>query len=698
MEDHVLSVSSAVSFGFTFTNASVSCPHLNGSLSRQRPVFLQAASCSGPTRTVRQDPGNVDAANQLAVLEAHAQQVDAKLQVLCKRNDELREQRDAARQDAQNIAAELKRVREEARTNADRNAEERMQLVATLAHREKHLAAMQDQSHADLKGSMTVRQGISSKEISAIDESAVAGGDSGPLARVKAELETVSRKLEERRAAVVSGEIRARQLEYRVQELQNKLARAESLIREHDAAALDLENQLSVAERQLREYKIAEEEAKHRLATLSNRVETLERGANEAAMQLEAKDWRIEDLTAQVADLKQVAQQARQAAEGARVEVSKAVNRSNVLSAEREHEVEDGLRMLQTVKRELDVLKTTAAEKEEIMAGLRAELKSLRDSGEAAKKSRGEAKALQVEVERLKMALAESQKTCNLTEENMRKQSSDMERRLTAAQAAGASASAEAERLRADVAAAHASEKAAQRDLRAARAELLALQNKLQSMPTPEEVEAALGQQREQLHAAHAAALEGFADARQEEQTALEARVAAVVKEAEAAAKAREETERALKAAQDKSETMESRLAEVHAQLKTVRQELKAERKEAKATKHAANKLKEERLALMESMEQLQGALKNQEERNAAFTNDLQAMLLQRETELAEANARMKATEDLLERLAAARRQGAAAVGQGEKENGSASPTKSAKNRAQKAPLAMLRTNSFGLR
>jgi len=417
---------------------------------------------------------------QVSALEAHAREVEAKMRALCQKNDDLRTRRDADSLRASQMECQVESLKSKLDTQTSEfskerhaMAEERLQLEATVAHREKKLLALEAETKAKVAQAIAeaeerVAKAEAQEEILKAEAQAAVAAAAAAQAEIETansskaaalkEAETASRQLEERRAAVKAGDIRATQLETRLAALQKQLAFAQKEVEDQDAVALDLENQLSATENELKCLQPLAETSFARVLELESRVAELEAGAQDAASDLESKEWRNDDLLCQVNDLRDALRESQSETDAARATVEATRERLADLAAQRTGDIEDGLKTLRKLEEEVSALKKTAANKELAARAAQEELAVLRSSNISAVGNDDNRAALISEVARLRAKVSQLQ--CDLTKrktaaaadkavvEEMEKRLVEAEGRVAAAQAARATAAAEVGRLR----------------------------------------------------------------------------------------------------------------------------------------------------------------------------------------------------------------------------------------------------------
>lgn len=123
-------------------------------------------------------------------------------------------------------------------------------------------------------------------------------------AELTADLEAAQRRAEERAAAIKAGDLRCAGLEAQLAALQKKLQSTEATLQAYDGVILDLENQLSAAENSLAATALQLASSVARGEALDAELVEAQRVAREKASDLQAREWRIDDLTVQLADLR----------------------------------------------------------------------------------------------------------------------------------------------------------------------------------------------------------------------------------------------------------------------------------------------------------------------------------------------------------------------------------------------------------
>jgi chromosome segregation ATPase len=213
---------------------------------------------------------------QVEKLESYATEVHSKLQALCHRNDVLRSQRDGAQEDA----ARYQKLLKESITTAESKelgwCRERAELCSKLAN----LQAELDHKESIYRES-TGKQEAEDKKVAAERQ----------------------RLQESHEAAMKAAGIRISQLEVQVKKLA-KSVDSEKKENEHlNAVILDLENQLSAVENALSRKEVEQNERNTQISKLQLEKSELEEKLRHALSDIEAREWIIEDLKAQVRDL-----------------------------------------------------------------------------------------------------------------------------------------------------------------------------------------------------------------------------------------------------------------------------------------------------------------------------------------------------------------------------------------------------------
>ena len=575
--------------------------------------------------------------------------------------------------------------------------EELLQMTANLAHREKKLHAVQAEAQQQIHRAITEAEGrvvVGAASTEEVEKAKAA------TAVAQAETEKVKRQLEERRAAVKAGDIRAAQLESRVISLQKKLSLAENASQGQDGVTLDLENQLSATENELRMLKTTSEDAISYAASLEARVVELEASNDELASASISKDWRIEDLVLQVNDLREAMKDAQTEADSARAAMEATRGYLADLAAQRTEDIESSLKMLRSLEEEVSAVKSAASRKEMALKAAEEELVVLRsgkagsDNGAAALAT--ELAAMRSKAVQLEAALTKSQ-TIGASEkavvEEMERRVVEAEGRVAAAQAARATATAELSTLRAalderdstivslmqviDEIGASETEMAAQmeekiQNLEAAVADsvsdlqskewriddLVAQIKELRDV-SAEDMEMAL-QERSAAEQVHQAALV-------EQREILEAQRQATIEKMKgerqvATEKMNEERLSEVKLAEVKLSELQQAVDEAEERVEQLQQDLVAAKDLGKKRSVEVRQLTEERAILMKTVHELQHAFKENEDEHVDAVARLQAT----EMELSVAQGKIAATEKLISKLAATKM-----THHGGKENGS---------------------------
>jgi chromosome segregation ATPase len=662
-------------------------------------------------------------------LEAHAREVEAKMQALCQKNDDLRTQRDTALLDVSQMEYQVKSLKYKLDTQASEfskekhaMAEERLQLEATLAHREKKLLALESETKAKVDQAIAeaeervakaeAREDMLKAEAqvavaaAAAAQAEIEAANSSKAAALR-EAETANRQLEERRAAVKAGDIRAAQLETRVAALQKQLAFAQKEVKDQDSVALDLENQLSATENELKCLKPLAETSFARVLELENRVAELEAGAQDAASELESKEWRNDDLVCQVNDLCDALRESQSETDAARATVEATRERLADLAAQRTGDIEDGLKTLRKLEEEVSALKSTAARKELAARAAQEELAVLRSSNISAVGNDDKSAALTSEVAHLRAKLSQLQS--NLTKrktaaaadkavvDEMERRLVDAEGRVAAAQAARATATAEVGRLRSAIQIKDAEisslrseiEIAVQANagLREAAVHADVLKTNMKELEealveSASEVEAKnwriddlLDQVNDLKEAARDA--QGEATIAEEQRLAAEQghqRDLALQRDTLQAEKEiavnclKEESLQEVQELKNSASQLEKRVHTAEASITALKEKLRTAQNSSKKRDSEVQRLTEERSALMSSVQDLQDTLKSQEESHIETAKRLQNT----QAELKSAQSKISATESLIEKLAVMKGAGQdkAKVAAGGKENG----------------------------
>lgn len=213
---------------------------------------------------------------QVEKLESYAADVHSKLQELCNRNDTLRIQRDGAKEDAARYQRLLKEYIAASKNKKEGWRKERAELCSKISK----LQTMLDDGGNDFQ------QLVRKQE----EESR----------RVVAEKEQLQ---EGHLAALKAAEIRTSQLELQVKKLQQSLASEKQESAHLNSVILDLENQLSATENSLSRKEEEQNKMKKRIEILDLVKAELESKLKNAMLDIEARDWRIDDLKMQIGDL-----------------------------------------------------------------------------------------------------------------------------------------------------------------------------------------------------------------------------------------------------------------------------------------------------------------------------------------------------------------------------------------------------------
>ncbi|KAH7619335.1 hypothetical protein NADE_006179 [Nannochloris sp. 'desiccata'] len=680
-------------------------------------------------RELNQSKSAVATVAQVSALEAHAREVEAKMQALCEKNDDLRTQRDSALLEASQMKCQNKSLKSKLDAQSSEfskekvaMAEERLQLEATLAHREKKLLALEAENKAKvaqaiIEAEERMAKAEAQEDMLKSDAQAAVAAEAAAQAKIEAansskaaalkEAEAAKRQLEERRAAVKAGDIRAAQLETRVAALQKQLAFAQKEVKDQDAVALDLENQLSATENELKCLKPLAETSFARVIELENRVAELEAGAQDAASDLESKEWRIDDLVCQVKDLRCALSESRSETDAARATVEATRERLADLAAQRTGDIEDGLKTLRKLEEEVSALKSKAARKEFAARAAQEELAVLRSGNTLAAGNDDNRAALTTEVARLRVKMSQLQS--NLTKrkaagaadravvEEMEKRLVEAEGRVAAAQAARATATAEMGRLRsviqikdAEISSLRSETEIAVRanaGLREAAVHGDVLKNNVKELEealveSASEVEAKNWRIDDLLDQVNDLK-EAARDAQGEATVAEELRLAAEQGHRNALALQRE-TLRAereisinflkeqflqqIEGLENSASQLEKRLQRAEASIATLKEKLRTANTASKRRDSEVKVLTKERSALMSTVQDLQNALKSQEESHMETAKRLQST----QAELKSAQSKISATESLIEKIAVMKGAGQdkARVAAGGKENG----------------------------
>jgi chromosome segregation ATPase len=664
--------------------------HTEAELNRVRSELVQSQSA-------------VATVAQVSALEAHAREVEAKMQALCQKNDDMRNQRDSSLVKASKFQSQIESLqcKLDVQTAAfskekDAMAEERLQMEAVLAHREKKLLALEAECKAKIAQAITeaeervAKAEVQEDKLKAEAQAAVAAAALAQ-AEVEAaktskegalkEAETAKRQLEERRAAVKAGDIRAAQLEQRVAALQKQLAFAQKEVRDQDGVTLDLENQLSTTENELKSLKPLAEASFARVGELEKRVAQLEAGAQDAASDLESKDWRIDDLITQVNDLRDALRESQSETDAARATVDATRERLADLAAQRTADIEDGLNTLRHLEEEVSALKSAAARKELAARAAQEELAVLRSNNAAVAGDDADNRAaLTTEVARLRARVAQLQsnlskrKTAGAADravvEEMEKRLVEAEGRVAAAQAARATATTEVGRLRSAIQVKDAEisslrselEMAMQANasLREAAVHAEVLENKVKELEEAlvegaSELEAKnwrlddLLDQVNDLRDEAAAAEEHRLAAEQAHQLALlEQRETLQVDTKKVVESLKKQSLEEVQALKTSASQLETRLQKAEASITTLKEKLRTAKTASKKRDMEVKQLTEERSALMSTVQDLQDALKSQEEKHM----DTARRLTSTQAELKSAQGQISATESLIEKLA----------------------------------------------
>lgn len=543
--------------------------------------------------------------------------------------------------------------------------EENFQMHTLIAHHEKKLTSLEIEYQSKLdhlqqqledasERNLSLDQALKVSKAAAEEAKTSTAKATEGYASLASEKERLVRQLEERRAAVKAGDLRNQNLENQVWSLKDNIKELQILLKERDEVTLDLENQLSSAENKLER----SEEAHRNNDTLQKRITDLEEELQLVRSDVEAREWRIEDLVTQVNDLRTALKESERETLDYKRRTAETTHQLTEMAALRAADIEEGLATLRKVGEEVTVLKAAAGKKDTEAAMLKQQLKVLQRTEKASAPGN---EPLQQEVHHLQKQVVILEKTLKDAHKAAANKASadaaviqEFERRVVEAEQRAADAHQENARaidktqklkawknnfsselfamksqllclqqeLSAKEAANRAALEVASKETDAAKKALLSALNDMKSMKTDDQVEEQLEQQSATLRAEHVVSLEEFAASRQAE----------------------------LDSAVEKSAALESRLKDVIAEKVALEEALHSAMEQAdeqhSTYERETKQLKEERSALMAVIDELQEALKGVEER---YQKSMDAL----KKDLAVSNGKIQATESLIDQLAA---------------------------------------------
>ena len=651
---------------------------------------------------LKQSQAAVASSAQLSALEAHAKELEAKMEALCAKNDDIRAQRDAARAENAQVVSRLDAALEaldrketELSRHKETHKEEMMRLQAMIAHREKRLVAVQAETEEHIKAA--------GAEAEASEEAMKT-----QLKSLQENFDKVKSRIEGSKAAVKAADIRTSRMEQEIVGLKKTLVEKDEALKHADEVALDLENQLSVAENELRELRQWKHEE---LVPMQQRLASLESDLQESTMTIESRDWRIEDLVAQLEDLRDALKNAETEGEAAR---QQAVAATSALEASRQQlgelaalrttDIEEGLKTLRGLEEEVGALKAAAAKKELVTRAALAEVAVLRRQAAAVATvatvatDGEEVQNEEVEVSSscdATVSLALAEETASVRQRCDRLQASlahaktnaaankaglqELERRLVEAEERIASTEAERNQAVATATALVSRVEAGDAEIASLRSNLsTAMQSSLglrQSFGRVAELEARVEELEQEVGGltsdleAREWRIEDLSTQVEELRDALREANSEYEAMEESHARELDEQRKALKAQRgaavqrvvvEKNDEI-TRLKEQHGkEIQCVGEEwgqkVEESEKKLKQVEKGVARLEEERTALLSMVEELQGAMKRQEgkyEEAVAKLKETRTVLGVKNGELAAAKGKIKATEELIETLAA---------------------------------------------
>ena len=295
------------------------------------------------------------------------------------------------------------------------------------------------------------------------------------------------------------------------------------------------------------------------------------------------------------------------------------------------------------------------------------------------------------EIQRLKEALADSGRIVQRVKEDAQKK---LEQEIAVARSECLQAQEAAEMLHRemdDLKVKHAKELETQRIKFEEQNSML--ENKIKDMIHPAHMNEKLLRLEEELKASHLLVLDKYAEAKDKETKEMNSEMDKLRGELELC-------EKEIASLREKlSQEGEQRKAEEEVMAK-VRNELKDAQDMMKMKVDDIERLEQEKMTLMSTIQDLQLALKSQEEKHRGIVQKLQDDLKVQAVELADAKTSIKDTEELIQRLAAMKMR----MSQTHEENnlgkenaGSGSPKKRAQAQ-QKAPLRSVQENTVAFR
>ena len=624
-------------------------------------------------------------ASRLLSLETHSQRVEEKLKLISEKNEELRRQRDEARLQAKEACLELEKMHTNCSTAAN---------YGRCFIDEGHSSSVRDQAND-----------IEKQENSTIANEAHAKDQNAERSRLfhfpdvrKRELKTVKDSSTEAmilaRESIttknnhqeilqhhIDKDINAgRKVESHIESLQRKLLRAEKLSSDYDKVALDLENQLSEIEIKYRQAEKTIKNYVSQIANLQASLEEKEKETTESQMDIEAKAWRIEDLTHQVEDLKLMVFELLHEKEEVQHRAEEATNRANVLSKDRAEEINQNLRALEAMKKEIEILRKAACrnESKDIKPSIKPE--KLHSSHDDSHK----------ETIKLKKALSESNRSLERMKEESTKRLARAERNLAAAQADCLKSVNQVRTLQDQIQSLRTQHKQ-EIEVQKIRfeTEKSELENKMKDMVDKSEMDNRLTQLEQKLKASHLLSLENFSQNRDAEMRQMNEEMENIKQEFNESKVQISEMKDKLQHERDQRLNSETLLGELRIELNEAHDTIKEKERNL-------SQLEEEKAALMSTIEELQKAMKLQEEKHDDRTNKLQQELQSQALELSDARRRIKDTEELIERLAAMKMrmsQPGLELANDKENKGSKSPLKKPKSN-QKTPLKAVSNNA----